>query len=502
MKVFFTSKPYGWPTHQVDRGKPGFVEYLESKIMQKLFVAHRLDKTTTGAMVFAKDLDTAKALQTAFSEHQVKKEYLFVTDRDSKQKNISVESFLEEKDKKIFSSQDKPANAFTDFTWLKTFGNFHLWSAIPKSGKTHQIRVHAKEVGLPILGDPIYGGSEYPFLLLHSKSLYISEDLQFSAPIPKYLDDISLLENINFARAIRAIDDRFFLFNTAPSCLRWLHKEIPWLCVDQLGTHVWYQIFEAQSHINELVSSIHSYLETTQKIKLSRHVQVMPNRGEAPNKKLVTDYGETRWVSEEHGIRYEFRSDSGSSYGLFLDQRQNRRWMLENAKDKRVLNLFCYTGGFSLCALKAGAKEVISVDTSKATLEWLQTNVVLNDFELGLHKSWATDARIFLKGSLNRQQEFDLIVCDPPSFSRGKEGTFRIENDFKELLKACLLVLAKKGTLLFSTNFEGWQEADFKEYVEENLPKGFNLERFTSSDVDYEAPNQNRILKAVFISRL
>lgn len=502
MKLLFTSKPYGWPTHQVDKGKPGFVEHLESQYKQKLFVAHRLDKTTTGAMVFAKDVETAKELQVLFSEHRVKKQYLFITDRELSTDKFTAESFIEEKDKKILSHKHQPANASTEFERIKSHKHFHLWRARPKSGKTHQIRVHAKDAGIPILGDPLYGGTEYPFLLLHSQSLYISEDLAFTAETPKYFDDLSALEDSRFSRVIRAIEDRRAMFQTLPSCVRLSHKEIPWLCVDQLGSHIWYQIFEKQVDQNAFIDRIHDYIEKTQNRSLSKHIQVMPNRGEAPNKKLIEDFGDNRWVSEEHGVKYEFRSDSGSSYGLFLDQRQNRKWMLENAVGKKVLNLFCYTGGFSLCALKAGAKEVTSVDTSKATLAWLDTNIKINEFNPEVHKSWSTDARIFLKGSHQRQREFDLIVCDPPSFSRGKEGTFRIENDFGDLFKRCLQVLAKKGTLLFSTNFEGWEEVDFKNEVEKYLPKGFKIERFGSSDIDYEAPNQTRILKLVFISRL
>lgn len=502
MSLLFTEKPYDWPTHRVDTDKLGYVEHLEEELNQKLYVSHRLDKTTTGAMVFATTQESAKTLQTYFTNKQIQKEYYFITDRNSESAEYTISSHIEEKDKVFTSHNNKEANSSTVFTWVRAHKEFNLWKASPISGKTHQIRLHAKDAKIPILGDNKYGGSSYPFLLLHSHTIKIPDIDTHESPLPPYFADLKLLENPLLCRSVRAIEDRSILFKNTPNCIRWVHKEVPWLCVDQLGDHLWFQIFEDTNNYGPLISDIKNYLETKQNTKLAHHIQIMPNRGMKPNQKLVNDFGETRWTSYEHKVAYEFRSDSGSSYGLFLDQRQNRKWILDNSKDKSLLNLFCYTGGFSLCALKAGAKEVVSVDTSKATLDWLNRNIEINSFDNKKHKSWSTDARIFLKGAIQKQKSFDLIICDPPSFSRSKEGIFKIENDFKDLLERCLHALAPKGTLLFSTNYEGWQMQDFKEQVELAVPKGFKIERYTSSGADYEPPTQSRILKMVFISKL
>lgn len=498
MSVYFCTKPYGWPTHKVDTDKIGFVEFRSEQINEKLNVCHRLDKTTSGAMVFAKNKETAQELETLFRDQKVKKTYYFVTDRNVDFQEKVHTSYISEENKIWSSDTKKSYNAETKFTLVKLDSGFSLWKAEPKSGKTHQIRLHAKDIGIPILGDAIYGGSKYPFILLHSYQLVLPERMDFTSPLPPYMETLSVLKNQDLSSAILAIKSRQDLFLQRPDCMRWIHKEVPWLCVDQLGDHIWYQIFDTKNPSPELISWIQKTIEGINDKQLSSHIQIMPNRGESPNKKLVEDHGNTTWLAKEHGITYEFRSTSGSSYGLFLDQRQNRKWMIENAKNKRVLNLFCYTGGFSLCALAAGATEVVSVDTSKATLEWLNENAKHNAFT-GKHETWSTDARIFLKGSKQRNRLFDIIVCDPPSFSRGKEGTFRIENDLGDLLRACLQILAKKGTLLFSTNYEGWTIKEFQDRIREEVPKGYTIERFTSSDVDYEAPNSERILKGVFI---
>ncbi|MCB0349035.1 MAG: class I SAM-dependent methyltransferase [Bdellovibrionales bacterium] len=502
MPYVFSEKPYNWPTHRVDADKLGFVEHLEETTNQKLYVAHRLDKTTTGAMVFATTADSAKNLQEHFQNRNVKKEYYFVTDKKINDTSLNIESFITEKDKAYYSDTHKNPNSQTVLTWVCSHNKYHLWKAEPLSGKTHQIRLHAKDAGIPIVGDATYGGSDYPFLLLHSHKITVPDAPEHISPLPVYFSDLENLENPLLARSIRAIEDRILLFKKVPDCVRWIHKEIPWLCVDQLGDHLWFQIFETHTGYENLVNEILSYLKQRLNRNFEYHVQVMPNRGMSPNQKLVSDSGASRWQAKEHEVTYEFRSDSGSSYGLFLDQRKNRDWVLQNAGDKTLLNLFCYTGGFSLCALHAGAKEVTSVDTSKNTLEWLETNIKLNSFNSEIHKSWSTDARIFLKGAKQRDKQYDLVICDPPSFSRSKEGIFKIENDFKDLLDKCLQVLAPKGTLLFSTNFEGWLMADFKEQVEQTLPKDYKVLKYASSDVDYEPPTQNRILKMVFISKL
>ncbi len=502
MSVLFTEKPYGWPTHRVDTDKPGYAEHIESTADQKIYVAHRLDKTTTGAMVFATTNESAKLLQEQFSKRLIEKEYYFVTDKNCKDTTFTIDTCIEKIDKIYTSTTDKQANSSTAFSWVSSHKKYHLWKAKPLSGKTHQIRLHAQNAGISILGDSIYGGSDYPFLLLHSHKIGLPGEKEHTSSLPIYFSKLEIVEDPLFARSIRAIEDRIILFKELPNCIRWIHKEIPWLCVDQLGSHLWFQIFEVTDNYESLVNEIRNYLETKQNTQLAHHIQIMPNRGMTPNQKLVSDFGETRWTSTEHQITYEFRSDSGSSYGLFLDQRKNRDWILQNTKGKSLLNLFCYTGGFSLCALKAGAIDVTSVDTSRSTLEWLEQNITLNDFNKDIHKSWSTDARVFLKGASQRNKTYDFVICDPPSFSRSKEGVFKIENDFKDLFDRCLQVLAPKGTLLFSTNFEGWQMKDFKEQVELALPRSYKIIRFASSDVDFEAPTHDRILKMVFISKL
>lgn len=177
------------------------------------------------------------------------------------------------------------------------------------------------------------------------------------------------------------------------------------------------------------------------------------------------------WQAPEHGLLYELRSNHGASPGLFLDQRQQRLWAYENAEGRRVLNLFCYTSGFTLNALKGGADLVHSVDTSASALAWSKSNVVNNNLDLKRAVFIKDDSRQILKRTFAKGIKYDIVICDPPTFSRGKGAPFSFKQEFKKLLRACSMVIAPAGQLLFSTNFEGISSSEFQTIVWDELGK-------------------------------
>ena len=188
------------------------------------------------------------------------------------------------------------------------------------------------------------------------------------------------------------------------------------------------------------------------------------NRGQQPNKQTLWTSASPpplSWLATEGAIVYEFRRDGGLSPGLFLDQENNRRWVQDQSENKKVLNLFSYTGGFSLAAAKGGALSVTSVDLSAPYLQWTKINFNHNQLDATDPKfrffSW--DSREFLRWAHKKSETFDLVICDPPSFARSAKGApFRIEKDLPQLLESLAKVLAPQGTILFSFNFEGWNE--------------------------------------------
>ncbi len=126
-------------------------------------------------------------------------------------------------------------------------------------------------------------------------------------------------------------------------------------------------------------------------------------------------------IVTEHGLRFRADLYEGQKTGLFLDHRENRRFVESMAAGKRVLNLFSYSGAFSLYAARGGASQITSVDVSPGAAADARENFALNGFEPELHEFVVADVFDFLEQQRVGKERFDLVICDPPSFARNKE---------------------------------------------------------------------------------
>lgn len=153
----------------------------------------------------------------------------------------------------------------------------------------------------------------------------------------------------------------------------------------------------------------------------------------------------------ENGCRFKVNLSDYLDSGLFLDHRPLRKTIKELAAGKDFLNLFCYTGAFSVAAAKGGGR-VTSVDMSKTYLNWAKDNFRLNNLTIGAHEFVQSDTFEFLKMN---DAKYDLIFCDPPSFSNSKrmEGSFDVQRDHGGLIRLCMSRLKDGGSLYFSNNF-------------------------------------------------
>ncbi len=157
----------------------------------------------------------------------------------------------------------------------------------------------------------------------------------------------------------------------------------------------------------------------------------------------------------EHGLKYRVDIVAGQKTGFFLDQRDNRALVGELARDRDVLNCFCYTGGFTLSALHGGARSVMSVDSSGAALELARGNVALNGLEHGLEHGLDTaraewvDADVFrhLRELRTQGRNFDLIVLDPPKFAPTSKDVERAARGYKDINLNALKLLRPGGLL-------------------------------------------------------
>jgi len=153
-------------------------------------------------------------------------------------------------------------------------------------------------------------------------------------------------------------------------------------------------------------------------------------------------------VVEEHGARFEVDVRRGQKTGLFLDQRDNRRRVGALAAGAEVLNLFSYTGGFSVYAALGGARRVTTVDIAEPVIAAARRNFELSGIPAGAHLFVAMDAFEFLDKAWREKRRYDLVVCDPPSFApneRAKPGALRA---YRRLNARALEVLGEGGTLV------------------------------------------------------
>jgi 23S rRNA (cytosine1962-C5)-methyltransferase len=184
---------------------------------------------------------------------------------------------------------------------------------------------------------------------------------------------------------------------------------------------------------------------------------------------------------EESKLKFIVNLDDYLDTGLFLDHRVTRQMVREQSAGKAVLNLFAYTGSFSVYAAAGGAREVTTVDLSKTYLNWAKRNMELNGFvNESLNLFVHADVKKYLKSV--PADHFDIIIMDPPTFSNSKrmEDFLDIQKDHVELINDCLRAMKTGGTLYFSTNFKKFiidtaaiQAASIKDITKATTPFDF-----------------------------
>jgi 23S rRNA (cytosine1962-C5)-methyltransferase len=164
------------------------------------------------------------------------------------------------------------------------------------------------------------------------------------------------------------------------------------------------------------------------------------------------------FVVEEAGLKFKVNLSDYLDSGLFLDHRITRGRIREEANNKQVLNLFCYTGSFSVYAAAGGARSVTSVDLSKTYLSWAEENMELNHL-------WDREKHFFVQADVTQYlhelppDHFELAILDPPTFSNSKrmKDFLDIQRDHVDLLNQTLRVMKAGGAVYFSTNFSKFQ---------------------------------------------
>ena len=162
-------------------------------------------------------------------------------------------------------------------------------------------------------------------------------------------------------------------------------------------------------------------------------------------------------IALERTLKFAIDFDAGYSVGFFIDQRENRHALRRNPS-KRLLNCFAYTCSFSVAAALVGARTV-NVDLSRKSLARGRENFALNSLPTNDHQFMADDVLTVLPRLARKGEKFDVIILDPPTFSRAPRGRiFHVEKDFEELLTLALDLMERDGRILLSTNCSGLEE--------------------------------------------
>lgn len=185
-----------------------------------------------------------------------------------------------------------------------------------------------------------------------------------------------------------------------------------------------------------------------------------------------------RFVVNEHGLQFYVNLRDYLDTGLFLDHRPLRARVQAESAGRRCLNLFCYTGAFTVHAAAGGAASTTSVDLSQTYIQWARDNLALNQFDQGPHRLVRTEVLSWLRDPAVQRDRFDLIVVDPPTFSNSKrmEGVFDVQRDHVEMLSLLDDVLAPGGVMYFSTNFQRFR-------LDMDMLRGLSAEDITEATI-------------------
>ncbi len=234
------------------------------------------------------------------------------------------------------------------------------------------------------------------------------------------------------------------------------------------------------------VTAMHGAAARALDIPLER-VMLKQRHGQRPDdqyRKLAA--GAQDFVVREGGHRFIVNLTGHLDTGLFLDHRETRALVGRLAAGRRVLNLFCYTGSFSVYAAGNEAASTTSVDLSRTYLDWARRNFELNGLNPGRNRLVQTDVVRFLEEERMSKDRYELIVLDPPSFSNSKrmQGVLDVQRDHVALVRGCLSLLAPGGELLFSTNLRSFRldagalaDLVMTEISEQTVPPDFRNRR-------------------------
>lgn len=278
------------------------------------------------------------------------------------------------------------------------------------------------------------------------------------------------------------------------SCYRWVDHEQPGVTVDCYGSVAVMSLYHQAPDERALAEKLATVpgIESVYVKRRPREARKVANENVdvlAPATPLVGAPVDSLIVTE-CGARFEIRPGNGLSVGLYLDARDARAWVQENARGRRVLNTFAYTCGFGTVAHRGGASRALNLDVSRKVLDWGERNLALNGFEPDHFDFISGDGFDWLSRLAKKGELFDLVILDPPGFSTTRSTRFTAQRDYHLLVAAAQQLVAPSGLLLAMCNVEQ-QDSKFDEQIERGLGRRTArwVKRFGASPIDFQVPS-------------
>lgn len=465
--LLVVDKLWGLPVHGGHECVPDMVTRLQSWLRERgepdyLAVHQRLDQDASGVLAFVRNPELNQVMAEVFRTHSIERRYTAVVQDVDLPNTATLEDqmFAPSKGQSRVVQQGG-VFAKSELRVLERHQGRALVELQPHTGRRHQLRVQLAHRKCPIVGDTLYGGAPAPRLMLHASELGIPAlKVRFAAASPPEFDEwrepgeLGSLRRIERAlldaaqRRGRAVDaTAYCLANDAGD-------GVPGL---RLERHAEFAVLElhspeSQARRSELAAAAHGLGARGVYVKCRVRADLRRSQVEelAPQLPDVGDAAPEPLVVSEGDLNFEVCLGDGWDTGLYLDQRENRQRVRQAADGKTVLNLFCYTGSFTVAAIKGGAVASTSIDLSKRALSRAQNNLVLNGMSpSSTHRLLRADVTDFLRRAVARGDRFDLIVLDPPSFSTVSKGrVFRLKSAWASMLHDVCRLLSPRGQCL------------------------------------------------------
>jgi 23S rRNA (cytosine1962-C5)-methyltransferase len=516
--VIVIDKPVNVSTHAPDAGRSDdAVSRLKLAIGERdrvppeqvyLGIHQRLDRDTSGVLLFTRRKSANAAIAAQFEGRKVKKTYRAgVVGWPPKLAEGVLTHTLTSGEGGRMQVVSRPRSggkasgqeAITRYRVLERNGDRAILELSPETGRTHQLRVQVAAAGGAIAGDHLYGQQPAHRLMLHAARLGLRHPtsgaaLDVQAPLPSDLahwlndpaprafpsDDGAQSSKANDLFQLRlheAIEARWALGRSSDTtAFRVVHGEgdgLEGIAIDVYGEHLLVHFFsdEAIAHKESILDQVASlgargvYLMVHPK---QSNTLVDPRTESlAPSHPVRGQPVETPLVIWESGLAFRVRLGDGLKTGIFLDQRENRRRVRELSPGKRVLNLFAYTCGFTVAAAAGGATRTTSVDASRGAVALGAENLEQNGFAGEHHALIDEDVFAWLKLANKRGERYDLVVLDPPSYATTKTSRFSAAQDLPDLASRALGVVAPGGRMLACTNHRGISFRRFRKQMHE-----------------------------------